>query len=34
MAEDFKVLMIREDLELMGTTLEIVSPFTKSFDDG
>jgi len=27
MAEDFKVLMIREDLELMGTTLEIVSPF-------
>ena len=34
MAEDFEVLVIREDLELMGTAFKVMSPFTKSFDDG
>ena len=34
MTEDFKVFMIRKDFELMGTTFKVVSPFTKSFDDG
>jgi len=32
-AKDFEVLMVREDLELMGATFEVVSPFSKSFDD-
>jgi len=32
--EDFEVLMIREDLKLMGTTFEVMFPFTKSFDNG
>ena len=34
MAENFKVLMIREDLELMGTSFKVMSPFTKGFDNG
>src|SRR5882762_2074045 len=34
MAEDFKVLMIRENFKSVGTSFEIVSPFLQSFDDG
>jgi len=34
MAEDFEILVIREDFELMGTAFKVMSPFTKSFDDG
>jgi len=33
MAEDFEVLVIGKDFQLMGATFEVVSPFTKSFDD-
>src|SRR5882724_13235680 len=34
MAEDFEILMIRENFKLMGTTFKVMSPFTKGFDDG
>src|SRR5882762_4720539 len=34
MAEDFEVLVIRENFESMGTPFEIVSPFFQSLDDG
>ena len=32
-AEDFEILMIRENFKLIGTTFEVMSPFTTSLDD-
>ena len=32
--EDFEILMIGENFKLMRTTFEVMSPFTKSLDDG
>ena len=33
-AKDFEVLVVGKDFELVGATFKVVSPFTKSFDDG
>src|SRR5882724_11037572 len=33
MTKDFEILVIRKDFKLVGTTFEVMPPFTKSFDD-